>query len=154
MSGIYTLQFNSVAATAVQDLFEVTASSTKPLVLLAFNISQLTELGDAAEEQLLVRIRSGQTTSGNGTAYTPVPVDSSIAAASFTAKTNGTTQASAGTIVTHSVYAWNVRMPLIEIFTQEQQLIMSAGRRFTLELAGAPADSITINGTMWVQEIG
>lgn len=153
MSGIYTVQFSGIAATAAQDLFEIT-SVGKPIVLLAFNISQTTELGDTAEEQLLVRVRSGQTTTGNGTAYTPVPTDSSNSASSFTAKTNGTTLASGGTIVTHCPYAWNVRMPLIEVYTQEQQLLMAVNRRFTIELTNDPADSITINGTVWVQEIG
>lgn len=156
MSGIYTVQFNGVAATAQQDLFELVAASGKPIVILGFELSQTTELGDAAEEQLSVLVKSGQTTSGSGgSAPTPAATDTSnTVAAGFTAEANNTTKASAGTIVTHAAYAWNVRMPLQVLFTQEQQLLMAASRRFTVELASTPADSITINGVIWVQEVG
>ena len=155
MSGVYTVQFNGVASTAQQDLFELVAASGKPLVILGYSLSQTTELGDAQEEQLLILFKSGQTTSGSGgSTPTPVATDSSGGAASFTAEANNTTKASGGTIVTHESRAWNVRGPLDVLFTQEQQLIMPAGRRCTLELATTPADSITINGTIWVQEIG
>jgi hypothetical protein len=155
MSGVYTVQFNGVAMTAQQDLFELVAASAKPLVILGFSISQATEVGDAAEEGLSILLKSGQTTSGSGgSTPTPVPNDSTMAAAGFTAEANNTTKASAGTIVTHGAWAWNVRAPLEVLFTQEQQLLMVASRRCTLELATTPADSITANATIWLQEIG
>lgn len=155
MSGVYTVQFNGVAATAQQDLFELVAASTKPIVILGFSLSQSTEVGDAQEEGLSLLFKSGQTTSGSGgSAPTPVACDSSGSAASFTAEANNTTKASAGTIVTHAAWNWNVRMPFDVIFTPEQQLIMASSRRCTLELATTPADSITISGTIWVQELG
>lgn len=155
MSGVYTVQFNGVAATAQQDLFEIVGHASKPYVILGYSLSQTTEVGDAAEEQLLILLKSGQTTSGSGgSAPTPVANDSSGGSAGFTAEVNNTTKASAGTIVTHEARAWNVRGPFDVLYTQEQQLVMAAGRRATLELASTPADSITINGTMWIQEIG
>lgn len=156
MSGIYTVQFNGVAVTAQQDLLELVAAAGKPCVVLGFTLSQTTELGDAAEEQLLLQLKSGQTTSGSGgSAPTPVATDTSnTVAAGFTAEVNNTTKASAGTIVTHWSESWNVRMEKVVTFTQEQQILMAAGRRATLELASTPGDSITMNATFWVQEIG
>lgn len=155
MSGVYTVQFNGVAVTAAQDLFELVAASGKPIVILGFSLSQTTELGDAAEEALSILLKSGQSTSGSGgSSPTPVANDSTMAAASFAAEANNTTKASSGTIVTHGSWAWNIRQPLDVLFTQEQQLVMAASRRCTLELVGAPADSVTMNGTIWVQEIG
>lgn len=155
MSGVYTVQFNGVAVTAQQDFFELTASSTKPIVILALSLSQSTEVGDAQEEGLSILLKSGQTTSGTGgTAPTPVSTDSSGSAASFTAEVNNTTKASVGTIVTHAAWNWNVRVPFDVVFTPEQQLIMAASRRCTIELGTTPADSITVSGTIWVQEIG
>lgn len=155
MSGVYTVQFNGVAATAQQDLFEIVGSATQPYVILGYSLSQTTELGDAAEEQLLILLKSGSTTSGSGgSTPTPVATDSAGTAAGFTAEANNTTKASGGTIVTHEARSWNIRGPMDVLFTQEQQLIMAAGRRATLELATTPADSVTINGTIWVQEIG
>ncbi len=155
MSGVYTVQFNGVAVTAQQDFFEIVAASGKPIVVLGYSLSQTSEVGDAQEEQLSILLKSGQTTTGSGgSSATPVATDSSGGAASFTAAVNDTTKASGGTIVTHEARAWNVRGPLEVLYTQEQQLIMAAGRRMTLELASTPADSITVNGTIWVQEIG
>lgn len=155
MSGVYTVQFNGVAVTAQQDFFQLTASSTKPIVILGFSLSQSSEVGDAQEEGLSILLKSGQTTSGTGgTAPTPVSTDSSGSAASFTAEVNNTTKASLGTIVTHAAWNWNVRVPFEVIFTPEQQLIMAASRRCTIELGTTPADSITVSGTIWVQEIG
>ena len=156
MSGVFTVQFNGVAITASQDLFELVGASTKPYVILGFDISQTSDYGDANEEGLLVQLKSGQTTSGSG-GSAPTPVNNEPASANtagFTAEANNTTKASAGTIVTHGSWAWNVRMSLTVLFTQEQQLLMAAARRSTLELVGVPADSITVNGTIWVQEIG
>lgn len=155
MSGIYTVQFNGVAATAQQDFFEINAASTKPLVIIAYGLSQSTETGDAAEEGLSILVKSGQSTSGSGgSSYTPVALDASQAAASFTAEINNTTKASTGTIVTHYAYTWNVRMPFDIVLPEPMQIILPASRRFTLELATTPADSITLSGYIVVQEIG
>lgn len=155
MSGVYTVQFNGVAVTAQQDLFELVAASGKPIVILGFSLSQSTEVGDTAEEALSILLKSGQSTSGSGgSAPTPVANDSTMASAGFAAEANNTTKASTGTIVTHGAWNWNIRVPLDVLFTQEQQLVMAASRRCTLELATTPADSVTMSGTIWIQELG
>lgn len=154
MSRLYTVQFNGVSVTAQQDLFELVAPSTGAVVLHAIELSQTTELGDAAEEQLSILLKSGQTTSGSGgTAPTPVPLAFGDAAAGATAEVNNTTKASAGTIVTHAAWAWNVRTEFMRLFTPEMRPILRASRRMTVELATTPADSITLNGTLWFEEL-
>lgn len=156
MSGVYSAQFTGVAVTAAQDLFEVVAGSGKPVVILGWEIGQTTDVGDAAEEILSLVFKSGQSTSGSGgSSVTPVATDTgNTVAASATVEANNTTKASTGTIVTHWAGTWNIRVPGEKIFTQEQQIIIAASRRCTLELVGAPADSITVSGTIWFQEIG
>jgi len=156
MSGVYSAQFTGVAITAAQDLFELVAGSGKPIVVLGFEIGQTTDVGDAAEEILSLNFNSGQTTSGSGgSSVTPAATDTgNTVAASATCEANNTTKASAGTILTHWSGTWNIRVPQEKVFTQEQQIIIAASRRCTLELVGAPADSITVNGTIWFQEIG
>ena len=155
MSGIYTVQFSGVAVTVQQDFIEATAAAAKPLVLIAFGISQSSDVGDAAEEGLSILMKSGQSTSGSGgSAYTPVALDASQAAASFAAEVNNTTKASTGTIVTHYTYAWNVRAPLDIVLPEPMQIILPAARRMTIELATTPADSLTVSGYAVFQEIG
>lgn len=154
MSGVFRVPF-AYTGNANVDLSEVTAASTKPLVILGFDIGQTSDVGDAAEEILLLVIKSGQTTSGSGgSSATPVNVDQSGGAASFAAEQANTTKASGGTIVSHgSGFHWNVRMPLQIRFTQEEQILLPAATRATLEIPAA-ADSLTIAGQLICQEIG
>lgn len=156
MSGFYTVQFNGVAVTAAQDLFQIAAHATKQCVLLAWGVSQSTEEGDTAEEQLLILVKSGQTTTGSGgSAPTPVSTDPvNAATVGFTAQANNTTIATGGTILTHYAYNWNIRIPMDQVYTDQMQIIFGAGRRLTIELAEAPADSVTLSGYAVIQEIG
>lgn len=153
MSGVYRVPFAYTGAANV-DLCEVTAASTKPLVILGYDIAQTSDVGDAAEEILMLSIKSGQTVSGSGgSSSTPVAVDTANAAASFVAEQANTTKANTGTIVEHAAFGWNVRIPDRVMFTQEQQILLVAARRATLEIPAA-ADSLTITGSLWCQEIG
>lgn len=154
-SRVYTVQFTGVAVTAQQDLFEITAAAGKNARLLAVYLSQSTEVGDTAEEGLSILIKSGQTTSGSGgSAPTPVPTSVTNAAAGFAAEVNNTTKASAGTIVTHHADNWNIRMPFQLILPEKMQIDLTGSRRMTVELATTPADSITMSGTIYVEEFG
>lgn len=153
MSGIYRVPFAYTGAANV-DLCEVTAAAGKPLVILGFDIGQSSDVGDAAEEIVPLTIKVGATTSGSGgSASTPVNTDTSGSAASLAAEQANTTKATGGTIVTHGTYHWNVRMGYEKVFTQEQQILLAAGTRATLEIP-AVTDSLTIAGQLYVQEIG
>lgn len=154
MSGIYRVPF-AYTGNANVDLAEVTAASTKPICILGFDIGQTSDVGDAAEEILLLQIKSGQSTSGSGgSSTTPVNTDQTGGAASMTSEQANTTKATGGTPVTHgSGFHWNVRMPLQIRFTQEEQILLGAGVRMTLEIPAA-ADSLTVAGQLLVQEIG
>lgn len=155
MSGIYTVTFAGVAVTAQQDLIALVAHASKQCVLLAFGVSQSSDVGDAAEEGLSLLVKSGATTVGSGgSAYTPVANDGSGAAAGFTARINDTTIASAGTIVTHYAHNWNVRVGENILLTEPMQLIFGAGRRLVIGLATTPSDSLTMSGYAVIQEIG
>lgn len=156
MSKIYSVIFNGVAVTAQQDLFEVTASSTRPCRLLGFEISQSTEVGDAQEEGLSVLVKRGATTSGSGgSAPTPNPMESNQGASGFVAEVNNTTKATTGTILTLHATNWNVRnTPCSWFYTPETCPYLAPSERLTIELATTPADSITMSGTLWVEEIG
>lgn len=156
MSGIYTVPMAAVAVTAVQDLFEIVGHAARPFVILGFRLNQKSEVADAQEEMLHIALKSGQTVSGSGgSSATPTARDTAnTVAAGFTAEINNTTKANTGTIVTHDQWQWNVRQPLEILIPEEYRILMVAGRRATIELVDAPADSITIFGEAIVQEIG
>lgn len=155
MGRMYTGQFNGVAVTAQQDLFELVAPSTAICVIHSIELEQTTEVGDTQEEGLSILLKSGSTTSGSG-GSTPSKVAAQVsdAASGATLEANNTTKATAGTIVTHNAWSWNVRMPFNKIFTPEMRPMVAPSRRLTVELATTPADSITMNGTITWEEIG
>jgi hypothetical protein len=152
---MYTAVFNNVAVTAIQDLFEIVAPADAVVVLHDIHLSQNTDVGDAAEEVLRIELTSGHTTSGSGgSAVTPVPAQLQDSAFGGTCEANNTTQASTGTIVTHYVWNWNIRVGFDKIFTPETRPVLAPSRRMCLELPAAPADSVTMSGSITFEEIG
>jgi hypothetical protein len=152
---IYTVPFTGVAVTAQQDLFEINAASTKVVELMEIHLSQSTEVGDAQEEGLSILLKSGATTSGSGgTAPTAVPFELGDAAFAGTVEVNNTTKATAGTIVTHCAWNWNVRVPCDIYFPPDARKWLAPSGRMTVELATTPADSITMSGYAVIREIG
>lgn len=148
----FTVPF-AYTGSANVDLLEMVAPTAAKWIILGFDIGQTSDVGDAAEEIIALSIKSGQSTSGSGgSTSTPVPTDcvSSPGSGSSCEQAN-TTKASTGTILSHATHHWNVRAPLSVVYTQEQQIILPAGRRATLEIPAA-IDSLTISGQVWVQE--
>lgn len=156
MSGVFTVPFAAAGAMTSIDLCEVTASADKSLMIRGFVIGQVTELGEAQEENLRVTIKSGQTSSGSGgSASTPVNKAEGGPASGFTAEQFNTTKASGGTINDHGPWVWGVRInPLIEKFPEGEEVFLPAGKRATFELVDTPADALSIYGHLVVQEIG
>jgi len=101
-----------------------------------------------------IELTSGHTTSGSaGSAPTAIPRNIGQAAFGGTVEVNNTTQASAGTIVTHYVWNWNIRVGFDKIFTPETRPRIAPGTRMCLELPAAPADSVTMSGSITIEEI-
>lgn len=155
----YSAQFNGVAVTAQQDVFELVAPSDAVVVVHAIELEQTTEVGDTAEEGLSIILKRGigTVTSGSGgSTPTAQPVEDGDAAFGGTVEANNTTKmvVGTGTLETLAAWAWNVRVPFNKIFTPELRPVISPGNRLTVELGTTPADSITMNGTIWFEEIG
>lgn len=156
MSGrFYAVTFEAVAVTAAQDLFELTPADDKPVLIHGLYLSQSSDVADAAEEMLRVKIIRGHTTGGSGgSTPTPAPLASSAnAAAGFVSKVNNTTIASAGTAVDLHAEAFNIRAGLVYIPTPEARPGASqANVTIVVRLMAAPADSLTMSGTLIVEE--
>jgi hypothetical protein len=155
MARVYTVEFEADAATTADDLIELDAAAEKPITVLGWFISQGTELGDAAEEQLRYRWVRGNTTSGSGGAsVTPRPVNLTDTAAGFVCEAGNTTAASAGTAVNLFSGNFNVRVGE-QIWLPEGCGIVTSGTALLcLRLLAAPADSVSLTGTVFVREEG
>jgi len=159
MGRVYTVGFNGVAVTAQQDLFEILAPADATVIVHDYQLSQDTEVGDAAEEQLAIIEKRGvgSVTSGSGgTTATPQPVEDGDAGFGGTVEVNNTTKLAAGTgtIETLQRRSWNVRVPFEKVYTPETRPKISPNNRWALELASTPADAITMSGSVTIEEIG
>lgn len=156
MGRMYSAPFKAVAVTAQQDFFEILAATGKPIVIHGFALTQETEVGDAAEEMLRVIINrgAGVTSGSGGSTVTPAPNGIDDIACGATVEINNTTKITGGTITELEAHAWNIRIPYIFWYTPETRPYVKPGDRLTMELETTPADSITISGTVWIEEIG
>lgn len=154
---VYTVVFAAVSVSAAQDFFEITPADDKPVELVGITFDQtgVADIGDAAEEFLRWSVIRGHSTGGSGgSAPTPRPAKRSHAAAGFTAEVNNTTVASAGTAVTIHEGAFNVRGPYIFWWPQGTEPDASQGDTTIVIRGVAPADAITLSGTLYVRELG
>ena len=155
-SRVYTVEFEGTAVTAAVDSFELTPADDKPVEIIGLFLSQSSDVGDAAEEIIRYRVIRGHTTSGTGgAAPTPRPVDRSGAAAGFAAETNNTTAASTGTTNNLHSDAFNIRVGEKLWIPEGCWWEASQGdTTILIRLMAAPADSLTMSGTLYVREQG
>lgn len=152
---IYRAVMDSVAVTAQQDFFEINSSASRMTEILEVHLSQVSEVGDAAEEGLAILYKSGQTTSGSsGSSTTAIPTNIGDAAYGGTCEINNTVKATAGTIVTHASKNWNIRVPFDDIFVPGTEITLIPSGRFVVQLATTPADSVTVSGYVVIRELG
>ena len=151
---IYTVTFSAVAVSAAQDLFELTPAANRPIEIVGIELGQTSDTGDAQDEQLQISIIRGHTTGGSGgSSPTPAPLSPLDAAAGFTAEANNTTIASSGTTATLHVGVWNVRAGYINWLPEEARPTATAANTSLVVRQTAPADSITMSGTLYVREL-
>ncbi len=156
MGRMYSAEFSKVAVTADQDLFELTPADEKPVAIHAVYLSQSTELADAAEEILNIKIIRGQATSGSGgSTSTPGVLNPLDTASGATVEVNNDTIASTGTAVDLHSDSWNVRAGLALIFDPDMRpkCSLSNGIRLVVRLMENPADSVTMSGTLYFEEL-
>lgn len=154
MGRLYAVPFSAVATTVAADLWEITPADDKPCRVVGMTIAQSSDVGDAAEEIIPFTILRGHTTSGSGgSAPTPTPLNPGDAAAAFTAEVNNTTAASTGTTTTLLADAFNIRAGYQIWFPPEARpMVSQANTTLVVRMGAAPADSLTMSGTLFVEE--
>lgn|SRR5262252_7520675 len=157
MGRLYSVEFENVTVTASQDFFEISPADDKPCRIVGLFLSQNSDKGDAEEEFMRWRVIRGHATSGSGgSAATPRPINPTDVAASFAAEVNNTTIASAGTAVNLHSDAFNIRSGL-GLWIPENcwwECSQGAGVIIVVRLMAAPADALSMSGTLYVREDG
>lgn len=150
----YAVTFSAVTVSAAQDLFELSPADDKPVEIVGIELGQSSDAGDAADELLQISIIRGFTASGSGgSSATPAPLSPADTAAGFTAEVNNTTVANTGTSVTLHTGCWNVRAGYINWFPEGCRPIAGQGNTSIVVRSTAPADALTMSGTLYVREL-
>lgn len=157
MGRFYSVPFSAASVSAAVDVFEVLASTGKPFVLHEVVLAQSSDYGDAQAEGLSVLIKraTGSYTSGSGgSTVTPAKHLTNDAAAGPTAEVNNTTQASAGSgaLTTVRAEAFNVQGGYQYLPPPEQRLLFLPAEAVVVSIT-APADAITLSGTLVFEEV-
>jgi hypothetical protein len=156
MGRFYSVPFSAVNVTAAQDLFEVLAAAGKPFVLHEVVVAQSSDYGDAQAEGLSILIKRGisNTSGSGGTTVTPAKHATNDTAAGPTAEVNNTTQAVAGggSLTTLRADVFNVQGGYQYLPTPESRILFLAGEMCVVSIP-APADSLTMNGTLVFEEL-
>lgn len=154
MGLIYTASFSSVAVSAIQDLFQLVAPADAIVIVHSAEIGQESDAGNAEAELLPIQIsRTDLTVNGSGgTAPTPRPHEVGMPAAGTVVEVNNTTQSTVTTVVHSS--AWNVQAGWFYVPTPETRIVISPSGGLVVELPVAPADEITVSGSITFEEVG
>jgi hypothetical protein len=151
---VYAVTFSAVAVSAAQDLFEITPADDKPCQIVGIELGQSSDAGDAADELLQVSIIRGFTASGSGgSSATPAAMNPGDGAAGFSAEVNNTTVANTGSSVTLQTTCWNVRGGYINWFPEGAEPMASQANTTLVVRSTAPADAVTMSGTLYVREL-
>lgn len=157
MGRFYSVPFSAVSVSVAQDLFEVLASSGKPFYLHEITIAQSSDYGDAQAEGLSILIKraTGSYTSGSGgSTVTPAKHLTNDASAGPTAEVNNTSQASAGSgaLTTLRAEAFNVQAGYQYLPPPEQRFLFLPAEACVVSVT-APADAVTMSGTLVFEEV-
>ena len=153
---IYVATFAPVVLSAAQDVFEIVAPASSRLMIREIRLGQYSDPGDAQAEMLSVQIIRGYTTSGSGGAsVTPVNLSpvSGAAAAVATVERNNTTVAADGTGAVLLADTFNVMGGWRYYPVPEERIEVGVSQRLVVRIT-APADALTMNGTLVYEEVG
>jgi hypothetical protein len=153
---IYAANQSAQAVTTATDLFEITPAADRPVIIYGMRLGQTTDLGDAAEEVLMIGIYRDVTAGSGGTAATEYIYTNHSAGATNTAAVRMLgTASTGGTLI--DIIPWNIRIPLewypIPELRPKFTNIAAEGPTSSFRLIAAPTDSITISGVLYWAEI-
>lgn len=148
---MYSVPFTAVSVSAASDIFELTAGSAHVCILHSVYLAQSSDVGDANAESLNITVIKGRTAGSGGTAITPAPLETGLPTADASADRTVTTQGTGGTVVHADV--WNTQIGWMYRPTPEERIVIGPSEVLVVTNS-APADAITVSGTLVFEEIG
>jgi hypothetical protein len=153
MGRVYSVSFNGVAATAVQDLISLQSTSGMALKLLEVELGQVTLTTIEMLRLTFKRFSGAYTIGSGGAAATPRPHVFGDAAAVATGRTNDTTQTTGGTSVIMRADMWNSVNGFQYLLIPDKEIILAPSQALVVSLDTAPAASRTMSGSLTFEEL-
>lgn len=154
---IATLTLDNITVTNAGgdvDLIAILPATQKPIEIVGWYLVATSEVGDAAEEIVRIKVIRGHTTVGSGGAAVTPRCPNGNDSVSFTARANDTTIASAGTAVDLGGFGLNERIPEMVGPLPDGFGFRSANAEYiVLRMMSTVADDISLTGTIWVREL-
>lgn len=152
---VYTVPIDALSLTAESDLYCITASTSTKLLLREVRLGQYSEFGDAQAELLPIRIITGSTnvSGGSTVAAQNVAQHTGAKTAESEALSPSATLASTASATLRYSDSWNVAAGWVYAPLPAERLVVQEGETVVVRI-GAPADVLTLNGTLIMQEIG
>ena len=151
---VYIGEVSAVVVSVVQDFWELNCPADAVIALLSVRISQYSDVGDAAAEILPVII--SRTTSGGagsgGSVPTARPVHVGTPAFGGSIEANNTTQATTTTEILSDTF--NIRSGWLYQPPEREIIWLSPSGILVVELPVAPADALTMQGTITFEVFG
>jgi hypothetical protein len=150
----YIATFATVAVSAAQDLFEITAGTNNSIIVKRVVLT--TNKTTAEVIPVSCKRLTGASTSGTGgTTPTIYGTSGRYATATAVVEANNTTKSSGGTAQILWHYQWNIMFALDTAPIEEHHYIdVKGGERFVVELVSAPGASVNVSGFIIWEEVG
>jgi hypothetical protein len=148
--GPFSAPLTPASITVAVDLFHVTVAAENAVTLVAMELYNTTDVQEAQEEILSIALVRGVTGGGTGgSALTELNYgDGGGSAVSAAVLGLNTTVSTGGNVLAHM--GWNVRVPFLWCPIPElRPTIDSTQDPVVFRLLAAPADAITIGGTIY-----
>jgi hypothetical protein len=153
MSREYSVQFNNVAVSAVQDLLAVYSGSGMAFEVHSITLGQISASAVGNLRVSLKRMRATVVAGTGGSAPTVQKLNDGDAAATVTARANDTGQATATTTAVLHADVYNVVNGYQWIFPPDDRPVFQPSQAAVFSLDTAPAGAETMSGTMVIAEL-
>jgi hypothetical protein len=153
MSREYSIEFDGVAVSAVQDLLAVYAGASMAFEVHSITLGQISASAVGNLRITLKRMRATVVTGTGGSAPTVQKLNDGDAAATVTARANDTGQATATTSAKLHADVYNVVNGYQWIFPPDDRPVIGPSQAVVFSLDTAPGGSETMSGTMVIGEL-
>lgn len=154
MGSLYYASFDSPGMTVSENVWSLEVAANDIVMLHGFEVSNLTEAGEAQEEMLELQLirQTGAVTGATGDGVTPRPTITGDTAGT-TVNENITADVSGGTAEILAKIAWNVRVPYLFMPVPEGRIQVRDSDVIYLDLISTPNDAIDIMGWILFEEM-